>query len=274
MQVATGAWLKMLPMLKAHQFEAAGTEAGKYTVSAVISKEMAAHFWPNQDPLGKVFHSGVAYRVVGVVDDVRNNGLRDPAMYAAYIPFVFGLGDGEYVLYISVLTSGPPESAEGAMRSSLQSLNSTLALSEVKTVPQLVGDSMQDTDDEAILLGALAGLALILAAVGTYGVISYVVGQRTNEIGIRMALGAQRTDVARLFLRHGGLLIGAGVAGGALLAWGGARLMRDLLFGVKPFDALTYLSVALLLAGIALLACAIPALRAMRVDPMVALRYE
>ena len=103
---------------------------------------------------------------------------------------------------------------------------------------------------------------------------SYVVSQRTNEIGIRMALGAQRRDVVRIVLRQGGVLIAAGVGLGMLLALGGARLMRDLLFGVAPFDALTYVSVALLLGSIALIACAIPARRAMRVDPMVALRYE
>ncbi|MGB8849346.1 MAG: ABC transporter permease [Candidatus Acidiferrales bacterium] len=275
-QSAGDAWQKVLPFYKAHDFKAAAPEERKFTTSAIISKGMAAHFWPKQDPIGKIFRSGDGppYRVVGVVEDVRNNGLRDPAMYAAYIPTAVGLGDGAYVLYISVLTDGPPQSAESTMRSELASLNSTLALSEVKTIPQLVGDSMADTNDEALLLGALAGLALLLAAVGTYGVMSYVVSQRTNEIGIRMALGAQRHDVVRMVLRQGGILIGAGVGIGLLLTLGGARLMKDLLFGVAPFDALTYVIVSLLLAGIAFLACAIPARRAMRVDPMVALRYE
>ena len=274
-QSAGDAWRQILPLEKAHDQKAEEALEGKFTTSAVISKDMAAHFWPNQDPLGKMFHSGGApYQVVGVAEVVRNNGLRDPAMYAAYIPAAVGLGDGAYVLYISVLTSGPPQSAESTMRSELASLNSTLALSEVKTIPQLVGDSMADTNDEALLLGALAGLALLLAGVGTYGVMSYVVSQRTNEIGIRMALGAQRRDVVRMVVRQGGVLVAAGVGLGILLALGGARLMRDLLFGVAPFDALTYVSVALLLASIALIACAIPARRAMRVDPMVALRYE
>jgi len=274
-QSAGDAWREILPFEKAHDEKAEEALERKFTTAAVVSKDMAAHFWPNQDPLGKMFHSGAApYRVVGVAEVVRNNGLRDPAMYAAYIPAAVGLGDGAYVLYISVLTDGPPQSGESTIRSELASLNSTLALSEVKTIPQLVGDSMSDTNDEALLLGALAGLALLLAGVGTYGVMSYVVSQRTNEIGIRMALGAQRRDVVRMVLRQGGVLIAAGVGLGMLLALGGARLMRDLLFGVAPFDALTYVSVALLLASIALIACAIPARRAMRVDPMVALRYE
>ena len=268
-------WRQLLPFDKAHDDKAEEALERKFTMSAVISKGMASHFWPNQDPIGKIFRAGaMPYRVVGVAADIRNNGLRDPAMYAAYIPAAMGLGEGAYVLYISVLTDGPPESAESTIRSELASLNGTLALSEVKTVPQLVGDSMADTNDEALLLGALAGLALLLAGVGTYGVMSYVVSQRTNEIGIRMALGAQRRDVVRMVFRQGGVLIAAGVGLGMLLALGGARLMRDLLFGVAPFDALTYVSVAALLAGIAFLACAIPARRAMRVDPMVALRYE
>jgi putative ABC transport system permease protein len=274
-QSAGDAWRQMLPLDKAHDEKAEEALARKFTTSAVISKGMAAHFWPNQDPLGRIFRSGASpYRVVGVVEDVRNNGLRDPAMYAAYIPSDVGLGEGAYILYISVLTDGPPQGAESTIRAELQSLNGTLAFSEVKTIPQLVGDSMADTNDEALLLGALAGLALLLAGVGTYGVMSYVVSQRTNEIGIRMALGAQREEVVRMVLRQGGILVAAGVGLGLLLALCGARLMRDLLFGVAPFDALTYASVALLLAAIALLACAIPARRAMRVDPMVALRYE
>jgi putative ABC transport system permease protein len=274
-QSAGDAWRQILPLDKAHDRKAEEALERKFTTSAVISKGMAAHFWPNQNPLGKMFHSGAApYRVVGVVEDVRNNGLRDPAMSAAYFPMATWLGGGAYVLYISVLTDAPPQGAESTLRAELQLLNSTLALSEVKTIPQLVGDSMADTNNEALLLGALAGLALLLAGVGTYGVMSYVVSQRTNEIGIRMALGAQRRDVVRMVLRRGGVLVAAGVGLGMLLALGGARLTRDLLFGVAPFDALTYVSVALLLAGIALIACAIPARRAMRVDPMVALRYE
>ena len=274
-QSAADAWRKIIPLVVAQQDAEADKESAKYTLSADISKSMAEHFWPNQDPVGKIFRSGTQpVRVVGVVADTRNKGLRDAPMYASYLPIALNYGYGSFVLYASVLTSGPPESAEGLMRSALGSLDSTLALANVRTTPQMAAESMTDTSDEAALLGTLAGLALLLAAVGTYGVMSYVVGQRVNEIGIRVALGAQAADVLRMILRQGGTLILAGVGTGVLLAAVGTRLMRDLLFGVPPFDVATYVGVALLLAGIALMACAIPARRAMRVDPMVALRYE
>ncbi len=274
-QGAVAEWRALLPLEKAHDDKSEEAEAAKYVVSAVISKEMAEHFWPNQNPLERIFRNGaLGFRVVGVVNDVRNNGMRDKPMYAAYVPLAMYLGDGPSVLYVSVLTSGRAESGEATMRSVLQSIDGTLALSEVQTIPQIAEASFTDTRDEALLLGALSGLALLLAAIGTYGVMSYVVSQRTNEIGIRVALGAQRADVMRLVLRQGTILVGAGLGLGLLLAIGGARLMRDLLFGVAPFDAFTYAGVAVVLAGISLLACYIPARRAMRVDPMVALRYE
>jgi putative ABC transport system permease protein len=125
-----------------------------------------------------------------------------------------------------------------------------------------------------ILLGVFAGLALVLSSVGIYGVISYLVGQRTREIGIRVALGARRTDVLRLVLGHGVKMVLIGVAIGLLASLGLTRLMADMLYGVSPVDPLTFLGVALILTFVALAACYIPARRAMRVDPMVALRYE
>jgi len=149
-----------------------------------------------------------------------------------------------------------------------------LALMTIRTMPQIIAEAMQDTQYETALLGTMAALALILAAVGTYGVMSYVVGRRTNEIGIRLALGAPRARIVRMVLAQAGTLVFIGIALGLAAAAGGARLMQRLLVGVKPVDPVTYASVAMLLAGVALLACYLPVRRAMRVDPMVALRYE
>jgi len=144
----------------------------------------------------------------------------------------------------------------------------------VRTMPEIVAESMTDTKYETSLLGALAALALLLAAVGTYGVMSYIVGQRTNEIGIRMALGADRWRILWMVLRQAGTLVGIGIVVGLLGAAGGTTLMKGLLVGVKPLDLSVYGSVAALLAIVALAACYLPVRRAMRVDPMVALRDE
>jgi ABC-type antimicrobial peptide transport system permease subunit len=138
----------------------------------------------------------------------------------------------------------------------------------------IISDSLADRRFSMILLGVFAVLALVLASVGIYGVISYLVGQRTHEIGVRMALGAESRDILRLVVGQGGRMAGIGIALGVAVALGLTRLMANLLFGVKPTDPLTFVAVAVLLCCIALLACYVPARRAMRVDPVVALRYE
>src|ERR1700683_2673606 len=209
-----------------------------------------------------------------MVADVRNNGLRTPAMYTQYQPMSYNFGNGGFLLYLSALTAGKPETAESEIRAALASMDGTLAFSQVKTIPQVVSEGMADTNDETLLLGVLAGLAALLAAVGTYGVMSYVVSQRTNEIGIRMALGAQKENVMSMVMGQGGVLIGVGVVGGLVLAVVGARLMKDLLFGVAAFDVLTYAGVAVMLGVVGAVACLVPAGRAMRVSPMEALREE
>jgi ABC-type antimicrobial peptide transport system permease subunit len=143
-----------------------------------------------------------------------------------------------------------------------------------ESMDEIVSGSLATRRFTMILLGVFAGLALLLASVGIYGVISYVVGERTREMGIRMALGAQRSDILWLILRHGGTLAGAGVFLGLMLSIGLARFMTGLLYGVRATDPVTFLAVAMLLGLVALAACCVPALRAARVDPMVALRYE
>jgi ABC-type antimicrobial peptide transport system permease subunit len=161
-----------------------------------------------------------------------------------------------------------------SIRRTSSHMSSQQVIYSAQTMDEIISDSLAARRFSVILLGIFAALALALASVGIYGVISYLVGQRTHEIGVRMALGAQRTDILRLILGQGGRMAGLGIMIGFAAALGLTRLMTNLLFGVKPTDPLTFVAVAMLLCGIALAACYVPARRAMRVDPMVALRYE
>jgi ABC-type antimicrobial peptide transport system permease subunit len=161
-----------------------------------------------------------------------------------------------------------------AIRRVVQGQHSHNVVYDPQTMNEVLADSLARQRFSMILLNAFAGVALLLAGVGLYGVISYLVGQRTHEIGIRMALGAQRLDVLRLVVKHGMKMALGGVALGLIAALGLTRLLARLLYGVSPTDPATFISVALLLAAVALLACLLPARRATKVDPMVALRYE
>jgi len=248
--------------------------ASKYVIPAVINQTMAKTFWPNQNAIGKIFENFVQFRVVGVVGDVKQHRLREAAMPEAYFALSWDMAGPSRPFYAVVRTAGTPESATATLREAVKSLNPNLALFDVRTMPQIVAESMQDTSYEAVLLGTMAGLALLLASVGTYGVMSYVVGQRTNEIGIRMALGARPVEIMSMILRQVFSLVCAGIAVGLVAAIGGAQAMKSLLVGVAPFDLWTYLAVSVLLAGVALVACWVPVRRAMRVDPVLALRYE
>lgn len=169
-------------------------------------------------------------------------------------------------------SSDAPEALISTVRSVVASLDKSLALFRVRTMPQIIAETMTATQYETILLMSIAGLALLLAAVGTYGVMSYVVGQRTNEIGIRM--GARRKEILGMVLRKAFVLVAIGIVVGWAGAAGGGKAMRSLRFHVPAFDPLTYASVSTILAVEALAACWIPVLRAMRVDPMIALRDE
>src|SRR5579871_643545 len=248
--------------------------AAKYLIPSVINQTMAKAFWPNQSAIGKIFENFVKFRVVGVVGDVKQQRLRDAAMPEGYIGLPWNMMNPSIPFMAVVRVAGAPESATATLREAVKSLDPKLAVFNVQTMSQIVAESMQDTSYEAVLLGTMAGLALLLASVGTYGVMSYVVGQRTNEIGIRMALGAQPVEIMGMILRQVMLVVGAGIVVGLGAAIGGAHAMKSLLVGVAPFDLWTYLGVSVLLAGVALVACWAPVRRAMRVDPVLALRYE
>ena len=267
----------------------AGTRAAEYYKSgkmsttpepqlatfAIINRTMAQALWPNQDAVGKVFMSGVApVTVVGVVADSKYGGIREPAQPETYFPAVQELDNKWYPPQIAVRTNVSPESIVGGIRVALHSVDSGLSLFHVRTMHQVIADNMQDTSLQTALLGAFAVLGLILAGVGVYGVMAYLVLQRNREIGIRMALGARREDVVRMVLAHGAKLAAVGVAVGVVAALVLTRLLTSELFGVGANDPATFVSVAVFLTVVALVACYAPARRAAKVDPMVALRYE
>ncbi len=253
---------------------------------AVVDEAFAHKYFPGEDAIGKRLHldqSGFAtVEVVGIVGHVKQWGLdRDDseALHAQiYLPFM-QLADNVIKLTapgaaVVVRSAGPSPALFDALRHASSQMSSQQVIYAAQSMEEIISDSLATRRFSMILLGIFAGLALLLASVGIYGVISYVVGERTREMGIRMALGAQRRDILWLILRQGGTLAALGVAVGVISSFGLARFMAGQLYGVRATDPATFLAVALLLALVALAACCIPALRAARVDPMVALRYE
>jgi putative ABC transport system permease protein len=245
---------------------------------ALINQTMAGRLWPNSDPLGKrIKFPGSEKRpqpwrtIVGVVADVSQYALDKSAPMQIYLPHTqFPTSFNSIV----VKTMNDPTSAIGAIRREILAVDKDQAVFNVTTLEQLMGDSIRIRKFFMLLLLAFAALALILAAVGIYGVMSYVASQRTYEIGIRMALGAQTRDVLKLIIGNGMTLALIGVAAGLAGAFALTRLMAGLLFGVTATDTTTFISVSVGLILVALLACYIPARRATKIDPLVALRYE
>ena len=243
--------------------------------AAVINQTMARIAWPGEDPIGRIFIIGgdLPVTVIGVVGDVNVRGVRTGNLPQAYFPFPGSLDDAG-TRQLVVKTAVPPMTVLGAIRERVQALDSTLPLIRPRTMETVVSDAMSGTSTQTWLLGVFAGLAVLLATVGLYSVMAFLVAQRTHEIGIRTALGAGPADLMRLVFAHGARLIVIGVAAGIGGALGLARFIQSLLFGVAPSDPATFAAAALLLTIVALAACGIPAWRAMRVSPITALRYE
>ena len=271
-----------VPLLRGRDFNERDTEGAPPV--AVVSRATAERYWPGQDAVGRRFaYSGIGpgstpkwIEIVGIVGDVKHRtleGAAKPAIYvSAYQPLFAGFRLPS--LYIALRTTGDPATFAAAVRREVAALDPEQPLASVKTMPTRLAESVAQRRFQLTLLGVFAALALVLAAVGIYGVMSYTVARRTHEIGVRLALGAQAGDVLRLVLTQAMLLalvgVGAGLAG-ALVA---ARLVASLLYGVSAYDPTVFAVVALLLTVVAFVASYIPARRATKVDPMVALRYE
>jgi putative ABC transport system permease protein len=249
-------------------------EAPKVTI---IDERLAREYWPNEDPIGKRIRFGPPednepwHTILGVVGDVRHERLDAQTRKSVYLPYVqVPIGGSS----IAVRTEGRPENVIAAVRAQVRELDPDLPVTRIMPMTEVVARSVWQPRLYTVLFGVFAAVALILATVGIYGVMSYAVTQRTREIGLRMALGAQRTDVLKLVVGQGILLAAVGVGVGLVAAIALTRLMSTLLFGVTATDPITFAAVSMLLSGVALGACFIPARRAAKVDPMIALRYE
>jgi predicted permease len=260
-----------IPLLRGRVFDDSDRKDTKKV--AVINEAMVKQFWPNEDPIGKRFHffgEPDLREVIGVVKNTVVNQIGEPPQPLAYLPIT---QDYSPAITLQVRTSGSPGSVIGTVREQIQPLEPSVAITNVQTVQEIVNQGLWAPRMGAALLSVFGGLALILAAVGVYGVLSYSVSQQTREIGIRMS-GAERSMVLRLVVGQGMKLAVVGLALGLLAAFALSRVLSTLLFGVSAHDPLTFAGVTLTLFTVAVLACYIPARRATKVDPIIALRYE
>jgi predicted permease len=276
-----------IPLLRGRYFDRRDTGSSSRIV--IINEALAKKYWPKGDPLGQQILIGKglgpefeepAREIVGVVGSVTEAGLGNGKVPVMYVPQgqvtdgITKLGASLLPLSWTIRTKGDPLSAGTPARHEFESLDAQLAPSKIRTMNQVISQSTARDNFNVLLLTVFAGVALSLAAVGIYGLMSYAVQQRTQEFGIRMALGADRGKIMRMVLGQSMILAGIGTAIGLVAAFGLTRLLAGLLFGVKSTDPLTYVMVAVTLAAIALFAAFVPARRATRVDPMLALRHE
>ena len=271
-----------IPLLRGRYLTAQDNETAPSVM--VIDEEFAKQYFGGENPVGKHINIdmlNVSPEIVGVAGHVKHWGLDEstrPIHAEMYLPLM-QISDKFLPLVVNgatvvVRTKGALAAALGAIREEVSKLDSRQVMYDAMTMEEVVTRSVRAQRFSMILLGAFASLALLLASIGIYGVISYLVGQRVNEIGIRMALGAQRKDILRMIVGEGARLAAIGAGIGILAALGLTRLMASQLYAVSVTDPITFTGVAIILVGVALFACYIPARRAMRVDPMVALRYE
>jgi putative ABC transport system permease protein len=262
-----------IPLLKGRIFDERDTAESEQVV--MINETFARRFWPDEDPLGKrISFSGLEgpwHTIIGVVGDTRHLGLEAEAGLEMYLSY-----SQSPIHYMALVarSNQDPATIASSIKNEVLGLDSDLPVYAIRPMEELISRSLAPRRFQMILLGSFAALALILAAVGIYGVMSYSVTQRTHEIGIRMALGATSRDVVKLIVGHGMALTLIGVAAGLVAARLLTRLIETLLYEVSYSDTTIFIGVSILLAAVASAACAVPARRATKVDPMIALRYE
>ena len=262
-------------LLRGRLFTAADTPESAPVI--IINETLARRIWPGEDPVGKRVKQGSEIEdspwreVVGVVNDVKMNGVDLPTTMQTYLPFSQMPGES---LGLIVRAERNPTALASAVEQAIHAIDKDLPVYSIFTMDQLLGNSLAQRRLTLILMASFAALAMLLAAVGVYGVIAYTVRQRTNELGIRMALGARAGDVLKLILRDGLKLVSIGVALGLAAAFALTRWMESLLFEVRPTDPLTFCLIAVVLLCVALMACWVPARRATQVDPLLALRRD
>jgi len=261
-----------IPLLRGRDFGKHDTRES--TPVALINDSLAKRYFPNEDPIGKQLNiegQQAPREIVGVIGDVKQIKLEAEAKSEIYVPF---LQFPVWSMAIVVRTNNEPGQMTSAILQQMSVVDKDQPVFQVKTMDQYLADSMSQRRLSTILLGAFAAIALILAAVGVYSVMSYLVSQQTHEIGIRMALGANQRDIFKLVVGNGMLLSLVGIVLGVTAALFLTRIMASLLYGISATDPLTYILISLVLALVALLACLIPARRALKVDPIIALRYQ
>ncbi len=260
------------PLVRGRVFTEAD-EDGKQPV-AIIDENTARRYWTDRDPLGQRLRFGQVptqpwMTVVGIVKNVKHDGLDIDGVPHIYVS-IYQRGDRAFS--VALRTSLPASLLEPQIRHEIQSIDPGLPVFNVSSMNDILDRSLASRRFSAELVGGFAGLALLLASIGIYGLLAYMVGQRSHEIGLRMALGAQRTDILKLILGKGFVLAAVGIVTGVFLAAFGASMMASLLYGVRPHDPAVFLAVPSLLLAVAVLASYMPARRAAKVDPMVALR--
>jgi putative ABC transport system permease protein len=244
---------------------------------AIVNRTLAAKYFPHQSALGKRFHfidgapKPTWWTIVGVVDDIRHASLEENPQFQAYLPFWQA---GDPTASVVLRTNYNTRMIVTAVRNAVNRLDSSLAIGDVRTMDQLVAESTAGRRFQTLLLAAFSGVALLLSLVGLYALVASSVRQRTAEIGIRVALGAQRRDIIQLIIGQGAALSFTGIGLGLLGAWVLTRLLASLLFEVKATDGVTFAAVAFIFCGVSLAACYILGRQAIRVDPVVTLRHE